>query len=57
MYAKDLEKPKYKFLIKGRENAEIKHLGDKSGFTEWLNSMDDIYDDIKDYNKLEREKS
>ena len=50
LYAKDLEEPKYQLLIKKREQARIKSLNDKNGFIEYSNSMDDIYDNIEDYN-------
>ena len=33
-YAKDLNKPKYKILIKKREDAGIKHLNDPNAFIE-----------------------
>ena len=32
LYAKDLIKPKYEFLIKKRENAGIKHVNDSNAF-------------------------
>ena len=50
MYAKDLSKPKYELLIKKRENAGIKHLNDSSAFTEYWNIMDDVYENINEYN-------
>ena len=56
MYAKDLEEPKYEFLIKKREQAETKNLKDPAAFTEYSNNMDDIYDDIEDYNKKRKRK-
>ena len=52
LYAKDLEEPKYQLLIKKREQAGIKSLNDKNGFIEYSNSMDDIYDNVEDYNKV-----
>ena len=52
LYAKDLEKPKYQFLIEKREKAGLKNLKDASAFIEHSNNMDDIYDDIEDYNKM-----
>ena len=51
MYAKDLSEPKYQFLIKKREDAGIKNLDDPSAFTEYSNTMDDVYDNIDDYNR------
>ena len=56
LYAKDLEEPKYQLLIKKREQAGIKNLNDKNGFIEYSNSMDDIYDNIQDYNKKRKRK-
>ena len=50
LYAKDLSEPKYQFLIKKREDAGIKNLNDPSAFTEYSNSMDDVYNNIDDYN-------
>ena len=39
LYAKDLEEPKYQFLIKKRKDAGIKNLDDASAFTEYSNTM------------------
>ena len=50
LYAEDLSEPKYQFLIKKHENAGIKHLNDSNAFTECSNSMDDVYDEIDEYN-------
>ena len=56
LYAKDLEGPKYLFLIEKREQAGIKNLKDPNAFIEYSNSMDDIYDSIEDYNKKRKRK-
>ena len=50
LYAKDLSKRKYEFLIKKREDDGIKHLNDPNAFIECSNTMDDVYEDIDDYN-------
>ena len=50
MYAKDLSEPKYEFLIKRCEDAGTKHLNDPNAFIECSNTMDDIYENINDYN-------
>ena len=50
LYARDLSEPKYKILIKKREDAGIKHLNDPNAFIEWSNTMDDVYENIHDYN-------
>ena len=51
LYTRDLEEPKYQLLIKKREQAGIENLEDKNAFIEYGNNMDDIYDNINDYNK------
>ena len=56
MYAKDLNEPKYQFLIKKREDAGIKNLDDSSTFIEYSNTMDDIYKNIDDYNPKRKRK-
>ena len=50
LYAKDLSEPKYKFLIKSREDVEIKYCNDPNAFIECSNTMDDVYENIDDYN-------
>ena len=54
--AKDLEEPQYQLLIRKREQAGIKNLKDNNAFIEYSNSLDDIYDDINDYNKKRKRK-
>ena len=56
LYAKDLEEPKYQFLIKNRENAGIKNLNDPNAFIEYSNTMDDVYNNINDYNPKRKRK-
>ena len=46
LYFKDLNEPKYQFLIKKREDVGIKHLNDSKAFIEFLQCMDDIYNNI-----------
>ena len=50
LYAKDLSEPKYEFLIKKYEDSGIKHFNDPNTFIECSNTMDDVYDNIDDYN-------
>ena len=50
LYAKDLSEPKYEFLIKKHEDVEIKYCNDPNAFTECSNTMDDVYENIDDYN-------
>ena len=44
LYAKNLSKPKYEFLIKNRENAGIKRLNDSNAFIEYSNTIGNIDD-------------
>ena len=48
LYAKDLEEPKYTFLINKREKAVINFSNDPHAFIEYSNFMDDILPNIKD---------
>ena len=50
MYARDLNKPKYQFLIEKRENIRIKYFNDSNAFIKFSNTMDDVYENIDDYN-------
>ena len=56
LHSKNLEEPKYQFLIEKRGKAGIKNLKHKIAFIEYSNNMDDIYDDINDYNKKRKRK-
>ena len=49
MYAKDLSEPKSQFLIKKFENPGRKSFNDPSAFIEYLNTMDNVYNNIDDY--------
>ena len=53
---RDLSEPKYEYLIKKREDVGIKHLNNPNAFIECLNTMDDFYDIINDYNSNRRRK-
>ena len=57
LYAKDLSKPKYEFLIKKCKNPGTKHLNDLNAFTECSNTMDDVYENIDDYNPSRKKKN
>ena len=46
LYAKDINEPKYEYLINKREQAEIKNLNDPHAFIEYSDDMDDVLDDI-----------
>ena len=57
MYARDLSEPKYEYLIKKREDVGIKHINNPNAFIECSNTMDDVYENINDYNPRRRRKT
>ena len=57
LYAKDLSEPKYEFLIKKQKNVGIKHCNDPNVFTEFLNTMDAVYENIDDHNPSRKRKT
>ena len=56
MYAKDLSEVKYEHLIRNRENVGIKHLNNSKAFIECSNTMNDVYENIDNYNLNRRRK-
>ena len=48
LYARDLNEPKYQFLIKKREKAGM-YLNDPETSIEYSNTMDDVYNNIHNY--------
>ena len=50
-YTKDLSESKYAYLINKRKQAGIKNLNDPKAFIEYSYDMDDVLDDINNYNK------
>ena len=56
LYAKALSEPKYEILIKKCENAGIKYLNDPNAFLEWSYTMDDVYENINEYNPVRKRK-
>ena len=57
LYAKDLSKPKYEFLIRKCEDVRIKYCNDPNAFIECSNTMDDFYENINDYNPNRKRKT
>ena len=51
LYAKDTDEKKYQYLINKREQARIKNLNDPHAFIEYSSDMNDLLDDINNYNK------
>ena len=56
LYARNLSKPKYEYLIKKRKDEGIKHLNDLNAFIECSNTVDDVYENIHDYNSSRQRK-
>ena len=51
LYAEDLHEPKYEYFANKREQAGIKNLNDPHAFIEYSDDMDNVLDDINNYNK------
>ena len=51
LYAKDTDEDKYQYLINKREQAEVKNLNDPHAFMEYSSDMNDVLEDINNYNK------
>ena len=56
LYARDLSEPKYEYLVKKREDAGMKHLNNTNAFIECSHTMDDVYENINDYNTIRKRK-
>ena len=56
LYGKDLSGPKYKFLIKIREDTGIKHLNDSNAFIDCSNTIDEIYEILMNITQKEKKK-
>ena len=56
LHTEDLSEQKYEFLIKKREDAEIKHLNDPEAFIECSNTINDVYKNIDNYNQSRKRK-
>ena len=51
LYGKDIHEPKYEYLTNKREQAGIKNLNDLQAFIEYSDDMNDVFDDVNNYNK------
>ena len=56
MYAKDLSEPKYKYVIKKREDVGIEHVNNSNAFIECSSTMDGVYENIHDYSPSRKRK-
>ena len=50
LYAKDLTETKYESLIKKRKDVGTKYFNDPNAFNECSNKIDEVYQNIGDYN-------
>ena len=56
LYAKDPYEKKYQYLIKKREKVGLDHFDDHKTFIEYSNDMEDVYENIEEYNLGKRRK-
>ena len=56
LYAKDLSEPKYEYLINKREQVGIEMLQNAKAFIEHSNNMNDVFENINNYNKKRNKK-
>ena len=56
LYAKDTDEEKYQYLINKSEQVGIKKLNDPHAFIEYSNDMNDVLENINNYNKIEIKK-
>ena len=55
-YAKDPYEAKYQFLANKRESIVLKHFDDLKAFIEYSNDMQDVYENIDQYNPGKKSK-
>ena len=51
LYAKDTDEEKFQYLINKREQAGMKNFNDPLAFIEYSSDMNDVLEDINNYNK------
>ena len=56
LYVRDLNRRKDEILIKKCKDARIKHLNDPNAFIECSDTMDDVFENIHDYNLSRKRK-
>ena len=56
MYAKDPYEKKYQYLINKLEKVGLNHFNDPKAFMEYSNDMQDVYENIEDYNPIKKRK-
>ena len=50
LYVRDPFESKYQLLINGRENVRIKNLKNSKAFIDYLQTIDDVYENLEVYN-------
>ena len=50
LYVKDAFESKYQFLIKEREEIKIENLKNPKAFIDYSQTIDDVYENLKDHN-------
>ena len=56
LYANGPYEAKYQFLIENQEGTGFKHSNDSKAFVEYSNDMDNIYENIEEYNSNKKRK-
>ena len=56
LYVKDALKSKYQLLIDEREKVGIKRLKNSTAFTDYSHTIDDVYENLEDYNAAKKRK-
>ena len=56
LYAKDPYKAKYQYLINKHEKIGLNNFNDPKAFMEYSNDMQDVYENIEDYNPIKKQK-
>ena len=54
LYVKDPFESKYQLLINGRKKVEIKALTNPKAFVDYSKTIDDVYENLEDYNPLKK---
>ena len=54
LYVKDPFKSKYQLFIDGKEKVEIKNLENTKAFIDYLETIDDVYENVEDYNPAKK---
>ena len=57
LYVKDQYEARYQLLINEREKVAIKELKNPKAFINYSQTVDEVYEDLKDYNPKKKRKS